>query len=163
MATVLTLGLISVSWGQLVPYKALGSSASYFPLTGDYEGPGNATHLGKHYVLGNVETTPTGALTATWKSTAPQVTTAADGSTILFDACGEVELIPLDNLGNFVAVWSGTFEVAGGSGRFENVGPGPEPLTVTAVNDPFNILTDTEWNFSWTLEGHIDLGKRGKE
>lgn len=148
--------LADQSWGQTVVYDGQGDGW-YSPATGDYGGTGEATHLGNHTILGNVETIPTSLLTAIWYSTTPQETVAADGSILYFDAVGTVELIPLDNtFTTFSAIWTGEFKVAGGTGRFANVQPADEPLKVEAINAPFT-LTDTVWDFAWTLEGQIKL------
>jgi hypothetical protein len=65
-AVVVGITLVSVllagsTQAQEVPFKGSGSNAQYFPAgdgdqnaPGDYGGIGNATHLGKHLVAGNV-------------------------------------------------------------------------------------------------------------
>lgn len=161
-AVSVAIGLCHQAEAQSVAFRTFGSGSEYSPLSGEYWGTGHGTHLGKHSIFGEVVSDQTGPLTFEWETATPQETIAADGSTIFFTGGGEVELIPLDNLGNFIAIWQGTFEVAGGEGRFENVGPAEEPLTVTAINDPFNIFTDPIWTFSWELSGRIDLGKKSK-
>jgi hypothetical protein len=158
-----TLGLL-VSLGttaheslaQTVPYKASGTGASYNPVTGYYSGTGKATHLGNITFSGDVTTAPTtDPLVFTFQSNGPTTTVGANGDAILFTTSGTVQLFTLDGI-TFTAVWSGTFVVVGGTGRFANVGPGPEPLQVVAINDPFT-LTDPEWTFSWSIDGSITL------
>ncbi len=162
--TILTTAVLLVtlssgareSFAQVVPYKARGTEASYSPLTGYYSGTGQATHLGNVTVFGYVTTSrTTDPLVYTFQSSGPTTTVAANGDTILFTVSGTVQFFTLDGI-TFTAIWSGEFVVVGGTGRFANVGPGPEPLQVVAINDPFT-LTDPEWTFSWTLDGSITL------
>ena len=148
---------------QIVPYKAFGQGF-YEPSDGDYGGSGNATHLGKHLFTGNVMVSeepvdPENPLLFSFEITAedPQVTVAADGSELCFSGNGLVQLIPLnETFTEFGAIWFGEFHVEGGTGRFAHAGPGPEPLSVTAINDPFTFL-DPVWTFDWTLKGKISL------
>ena len=161
VAFVAIAAMSQTTSAQTVPYKASGSNAEFSAITGDYGGSGKATHLGKHVFFGGqIAVTQTGALTFDWEFTLPQETIAADGSKLYFDGVGTVELIPLDNLGNFTAEWTGEFHVLGGTRRFANAGPAAAPLQVIAVNDPFNFFTDPVWTFSWELTGEIDLGRR---
>lgn len=157
VVVALLTGAADISYAQTVPYKASGDGA-YSPIDGDYGGDGNATHLGQHTFFGNIATTPTGhPLVFLWEATTPQETVAANGDTIFFNAAGVVELIPLDNTFTvFSAIWTGEFDVEGGTGRFANVQPAAEPLSVTAVNDPFT-FADPVWSFAWKLEGQIQL------
>lgn len=77
----------------------------------------------------------------------------ADGSTLSFTGEGEVEIIPLFGAWN-TAVWTGTFTVTGGTGRFEDaVGGSTEVL---AVNLPFR-LTDARWYFLYNIQGSIEF------
>jgi hypothetical protein len=140
-----------------VPYKTKGTG-SYAPATGDFGGTGTGAPMGKHTFSGNVMVTPTtDPLVFNWILTAPQQTVAANGDMIYFSGSGQVELTPLDStFTTFTAIWSGQYEVVGGTGRFANVAPGDQPLQVTATNDPFE-LSDPEWTFSWTVEGTISL------
>ena len=155
---------------QTVAFSTFGSNASYSPITGDYSGTGNGTHLGSHTFSGKVMTIPMDPCDPFetdfyWISTQPQETVAADGSKIFFDASGTVELIGDFSTGIFTACWTGEFVVVPGmgTGRFANAGPADEPLSVVAINDPFNIFLDPIWTFSWTLTGQIDLGKKKKK
>ena len=153
----LLIGAADTSFAQTVPYKASGDGF-YSPVTGDYGGTGDATHLGLHTFLGDIATAPTAhPLVFLWESTAPQETVAANGDTIFFSAAGIVELIPLDEtFTTFSAIWTGEFVVEGGTGRFADVQPAAEPLSVMAINDPFT-FADPEWTFAWELNGEINL------
>jgi hypothetical protein len=140
---------------QVVPFKSKGTGI-YSPWTGEETARGTGTHAGAIVGFGKVAVTPTGPLTATFESTVPHVLEAADGSRLLFDFSGEVELIPLTpDFSLFTAVWTGDFVLIGGTGRFANTSAS-EPLTMVAVNNPFSLL-DPEWTFAWTLDGRIRL------
>jgi hypothetical protein len=144
------------SRAQVVPYKARGTGGSYSPITGFYSGTGLATHLGNLTFHGYVTTAPTpDPFVFTFESNGPTTTVAANGDTILFTTSGTVQLFTPDGI-TFTAIWSGEFVVVGGTGRFANVSPGPEPLQVVAINDPFT-FTEAEWTFSWTIDGSITL------
>lgn len=148
---------------QVVPFQARGENAQYSSLTGTYAGGGQGTHVGRHANQGRVRlpTIPTGnPLQFLWTTAEPHVITAADGSTISLTGGGLVQLIPLDD-GLFSAVWKANFVVQGGTGRFANVGPGNGPIVIEAINNPFS-LDDPIWTFSWTINGTIDLGRRGR-
>jgi hypothetical protein len=163
--TILTPAIVLVALGagvrelhaQQVPYKAKGTGI-YSPATGDFSGTGTATHIGNDTFSGNVMTTSTAdPLVFNFSLTAPQQTVAANGDMILFIGSGQVQLYPLDStFTTFTAIWSGQYEVVGGTGRFANVAPGDQPLQVTAINHPF-ALSDPEWTFSYTLDGEIRL------
>jgi hypothetical protein len=114
--------------------------------------------MGKHTFSGNVMTTRTAdPFVFNFNLTAPQQTVAANGDMLYFTGSGQVQLYPLDStFTTFTAIWSGQYQVVGGTGRFANVTPGDRPLQVTATNDPF-ALSDPEWTFSWTVEGTILL------
>jgi hypothetical protein len=162
--TILTTAVALVSLGastrdcfaQVVPYKARGTGASYNPLTGFYSGTGQATHLGHIKYSGDVAFAPTAdPLVYTFQSNGPTTTVAANGDAILFTTSGTVQLFTFDGI-SFTAIWSGEFVVVGGTGRFANVGPGPQPLQVVAINEPFT-FADPEWIFSWAIDGSITL------
>ena len=145
------------AYGQLVPYKAQGTDAVFFPATGDFGGVGVATHFGRSLQTGSLATMPTGPLTAEFVSTSAMVITAANGDTLLLWMQGEVEFVPLDSTFTvFTAMWSAQADVVGGTGRFANAQPGPEPLSVIATNEPF-ALTDPQWKFSWEFSGKFRL------
>jgi hypothetical protein len=145
------------SGAQSVAYHTHGTG-TYSPAPGDYGGVGVGTHLGRHTFSGKVATSDTGyPLVFDFVLTAPQVTTAANGDTLLFSGSGQVELIPLDDtFTTFMAIWRGDFVVVGGTGRFAGAKPADEPLHVEAINDPFT-LDDPVWSFSWELTGRIVL------
>jgi hypothetical protein len=157
LTCLLSLGAAVPVAAQTVPHKASGTSV-YSSSSGDYEGPGVGTHVGKHHYSGTVAVTPTlDPFTFLFATTDPQVTVAADGSEIFYDLSGEVTLVPLnDDFTLFTAVWSGNAVIVGGTGRFADVQPADEPLQILAINDPFS-LTDAEWSFSWTLKGQMRL------
>lgn len=145
------------AFAQTVAKRSFGTGA-FSPLTGDYGGAGQGTHLGKQTYAGNVALFPTAhPLVFDWALTVPQENVSADGDKMFFAAFGTVELVPLDGTFTiFSAVWTGDFIVLGGTGRFANIQPADEPLAIVAVNDPF-LLTDPVWTFVWTLEGEIRL------
>ena len=154
---VLTCATAQNAYGQLVPYKAQGKNAVFFPATGAFSGVGVATHFGRSVHSGALVTVSTGPLTANFESTSPLVVTAASGDTLLLRMQGQVEFVPLDSsLTVFTAVWSAQANVVGGTGRFANVKPGPQPLSVVATNEPFR-LTDPQWKFSWQFSGNFRL------
>lgn len=164
LATVATLSLAChTAHSQVVPYHASGEGF-YQPVDGDYGGNGNATHLGEHSFFGQVivgeePVDPGNPLLFPFEILPedPQVTVAADGSELHFSGQGLVQLIPLNaTFTEFGAIWFGEFHVEGGTGRFAQSGPGPEPLSVTAINDPFTFL-DPVWTFDWSLSGEIRL------
>lgn len=161
--SAVTLVALSLSvqnvYGQVVPYKSGGVNAVYSPQTGDFSGFGLATHLGKNSFQGNVAAAPTGQLTAAFKSTTQTVVVGASGDQLHLKLLGEVQFVPLYNSASgpvFSAVWSGQAVVLGGTGRFANVKPGPQALTLYAVNDPFT-FKDEQWTFSWRIAGMIRL------
>jgi hypothetical protein len=149
------------SSAQSVAYRTHGTGL-YSPFAGNYEGPGVGTHLGRHTFVGNVATMfvgvmPDGSLLFEFEISEddPQLTVAADGSTLLFSASGHVLMMAIDDE-FYTAVWEGDFVVEGGTGRFANARPAEEPLRVVAINDPFR-LTDPAWPFTWELTGRIRL------
>ena len=153
-----------LSEAQVVPFQARGDNAQYSPVTGEYSGIGRGTHVGLHANRGQIDLpiVPTGNPGQFhWVTAEPHVITAADGSTISLAGTGLVQLIPLAE-GLFSAVWRANFVVQGGTGRFANVGPGNGTIVVEAINDPF-LLSDPIWTFSWTFNGTIDLGRRGRK
>lgn len=151
------------AYGQLIPYKASGTNAVFSQATGDFSGVGVATYFGRSFHAGTLRTGtlvtgPTGLLTANFESTSPMVITAANRrDTLQLWLQGQVEFVPLDETFTvFTAVWSAQANVVGGTGRFANVKPGPEPLSVVATNEPFR-LTDPQWEFAWTFGGNFRL------
>jgi hypothetical protein len=168
------VALVAGSQGiaQTVPDEASGMG--YYRLLtllgGIYGGGGTGTHLGAQTFLGNVTLTPIVVDPTTDPPTVnplkfdfsilptdPQETVAANGGKIYFSGAGEVDLIPQhETFTVFSAVWLGHFKVEGGTGRFVNAGPGPQPLDVIAINDPFT-FADPVWSFDWELKGKLRL------
>lgn len=173
VAFTLLLATTENSYGQIVPYKASGTNAGYSPGTGDYDGQGTGTNVGKHDNAGNVvlsdlvEVLDDGCLVFNFFIAEHRVT-AANGDGFSLSAEGQVALCPIDpddESTRYFAVWGGDFHVTenSGTGRFKNVGPANDPLTLLAVNDPFDFpVIDPEaiWTFSWEFNGKIDLGRR---
>lgn len=155
------LGLWSATCavGQVVPYKTTGVGV-YQPVNGNYGGSGTGTHVGNHTFVGNVLTSPTShPLVFDFEilTSNPQVTIAANGDRVFYSGSGQVQLIPLEPTFTFFsAVWSGTFVVEGGTGRFATMAPGPQPLNVVAINQPFT-FADPQWAFTWQLNGFVQL------
>ncbi|MFG0336032.1 MAG: hypothetical protein ACF8TS_21950 [Maioricimonas sp. JB049] len=156
---------------QVVPFETSTQDAEYFPCTAEYSGTGKATHMGKVSFEGVAIPFPTDdPLTFTWIGLFHEVT-AANGDTIVMSGGGTLELIPVDPLDpatEFTAVWSGEFEVVGGTGRFAKVSSVPgQPLIVEAINEPFVFPPDCQddpvWPFSATIEGPIDLGRKKRK
>ena len=150
------------SSAQVVPHKGRGIGF-YAPnetgTGGFYDVAGLATHLGRHTGFGGITTEPTeDPLVLTFSGDGEQVWIAADGSTVISTMDpGMVQLIPLDaTFTTFTAIWSSTFTIEGGTGRFANAGSASEPLTVVAINRPF-ALTDPIWVFDWTFNGKFRL------
>ncbi len=142
---------------QIVPFKAFGKQNVYNPATGVYEGTAIASYCGRCQVNGFAIPSPTADPNVlNWTGGGPL--TAADGSQIQLAGGGKVQLIPLGGT-LYSAIWFGEFNVVGGTGRFANVGPGPKPIFVIAVNYPFDIVNSPEWVFDFTLLGKIDLGR----
>ncbi len=160
-AIAAVLGIVSMgsAYGQLVPYKSQGTGI-YEPGTGNYGGAGIGRLLGRHSLAGSVIASPTDnplVFVFSILSSNPQETIAANGDKIYFSATGQVQLIPLEETFTvFSAVWSGEFVVEGGTGQFASIKPGPQPLKVVAVNNPFT-FADPQWSFNWTLDGFVRL------
>ncbi len=157
-AIAAVLGSVSMgsAYAQLVPYKSQGTGI-YEPGTDNYGGSGIGNLAGRHSFAGNVYTLPTDHPLVFDFAIPSQETVAANGDKVYFSATGQVQLIPLnDEFTVFSAVWSGDFVVQGGTGRFASITPGPQPLKVVAVNNPF-MMSDEKWSFNWTLDGFVRL------
>jgi hypothetical protein len=144
-----------------VPSVASGTGI-FCPATGYFFGSGDGTPLGKSYYNGVLELAPTGQLTFDFQNKGRgteneilQESYAEDGSVLYFRFGGTVTLMPIDNLGNFRAMWTGIWEIVKGTGRMRNA---KGNLQVTAVNDPFNI-NDPKWTFDWSWSGEIKVKK----
>ncbi len=160
MIAVLGFGLNQTLSAQIVPYQVSGTGGVN-PVTGDFGGTSKGLHLGKFTYIGNalvVGLDPLiGDFEGTWTASDTQV--AANGDELHLVGEGTITLIPLGGT-MFGAVWSGDWTVTGGTGRFENAGPGPDPIHMVAVNDPFDIAIDPIWYFSYEKFGKFDLGKK---
>ncbi len=147
---------------QAVPYKASGTDAEYYPGSGDYEGVGNGTHVGKHTIAGNVNPDgvffPEPGVFFAGTFTGTQTVTAANGDTIAMDLSGDVILVFNDD-GLVEGTWFPEFTITGGTGRLANAS---RTLFGTAVNPPFNPASQA-WGFYWDISGTIDLGRKGKK
>ena len=162
IALVAALGFVlnQSSNAQIVPYRVTGTGG-VDPVTGDFGGTSKGLHLGKFTFSGNalvVGLDPlNGDFEGTWTAVDTQV--AANRDELHLVGNGTITLIPLVGT-MFEAVWSGEWTVTGGTGRFKNAGPGPEPIQMVAVNDPFDIVSDPIWYFSYEKVGEFDLGRR---
>jgi hypothetical protein len=144
---------------QVVPFKSSGSDATYAnPFAG---GDGSTYSLGRATHMGRIEAggiaLPTG-VGNNWVTVGDYALTAANGDTIYMNGGGTVDTFDLGG-GLFFAIWTGQFNVVGGTGRFANVGPGTAPLEVVAINEPFT-FADPTWIYSWSVQGDIDLGRK---
>ena len=104
--------------GQVVPFHASGEGAIYSPETGDTSGPGKATHMGR--VFGSGIAAPgvdLGNGLFEWSATDYSLR-AANGDEIFLEGGGLVQFIPIQG-SLFFAVWTGDFNVTGGTGRPE--------------------------------------------
>lgn len=158
-AVCLAIALVSnvVGQAQIVPFQASGSDATYLqPFIGGNGSTyslGSGTHMGN--LVGYGQALPTG-VGNNWATIGDYTLTAANGDSIYMNGGGTIDVYPLGG-DMYYAVWSGQFNVVGGTGRFANVGPGTAPIDVVAVNEPFT-FADPVWVYSWTLSGDIDLG-----
>lgn len=143
---------------QVVPFKSVGTNNVYNPTTMVFGGVGHTRHMGKSTGSGVAIPTPTGdPLVLDWTASGEFV--AANGDKIFFSGGGQVFLNPLGGT-MFTATWIGDFNIDGGTGRFANVGAGPDPLAVTAINHPFDIVNDQEWLYDYVITGKMDLGRK---
>ncbi len=164
------------------PFKITGEGVGPegLPLPGQPPRPhwiiGNATHLGRHYGEGTVQTDsanvePDGRITGEFGSGSPFVFTAANGDTLtcvygreLFGASqeGTFELIPLPDLGPgiYMAYWIAEFvpqpelctgKFAGISGKW----------VMYAVSEPFLLGSSAPVGYSWEGEGKLTF-RQGK-
>ncbi|MFT5302982.1 MAG: hypothetical protein ACI814_003799 [Mariniblastus sp.] len=169
IAVLAFVAATQTSYAQVVPFKASGDNAQYFPEDEVTTAVGKATHMGKVTASGIAfpDGDPIGPGKFEWMALDYEMT-AANGDQICFHGGGELQFIPLG--GNmFSAVWSGKFYIDGGTGRFANVSDDGVPLDVIAINDPFELdesgdpLPDDVWTYSWELNGDINLGKKGSK
>ena len=154
---------------QVVPFHASGDNAVYDPGSGATSGFGQATHMGKTFGSGFAGPGgPTGNPGEFTWTAIHYVFEAANGDQICLEGGGLLQFVPLPELGPgyFSAIWSGEFDVLGGSGRFESVGPASDPIDVVATNYPFQLdelgqpLPGDIWTYYWEMSGEIDLGNK---
>lgn len=175
-ATLLVLFSTSLCSAQVVPFLSAGSGNEYNPVTAELGGDGITTYMGKTLNFGLAVPFPitddndpdfNNPLVLGWTGEATIV--AANGDTIEIAGGGKIFLQPLPS-GLFTATWNGDFAVQdidgdgkAGTGRFSNVKAAAEPLAVTAINDPFNIVVSPGdiWCYDFTIAGEIDLGNAG--
>jgi len=149
------------SWAQVVPFKSTGVNNLYDPVSMVFGGEGQTAHMGRSSGLGIAVPSPTDdPLTLNWSGAGEFE--AANGDKIFFSGGGQVYLTPLGGT-MFTAAWIGEFNIEGGTGRFANVGPGTAPLSVVAINHPFDIVNDPIWAYDYEITGDMDLGKKGKK
>lgn len=159
LAFALAVAATKPAFSQSVPYKGSGQDSTFEPGTGLYYGGGNGTHVGNHWISGQV--IPDGAyfpepgVFFAGTFTGRQITTAADGSTFEAELSGEVILRTTDS-GLVTGTWFPHFEITGGTGRFANASGAFDGV---AINPPFNPFTSA-WAFDWYVDGEIDLGRR---
>jgi hypothetical protein len=164
MAQLLQVAVLMVAFtigqvgqAQVVPFKASGKNATYAQPFAGGDGStwsvGQATHMGR--MVGYGRALPTG-VGNNWTTVGDYTLTAPNGDSIFMNGGGTVETFDLGG-GLFFAIWTGQFQVVGGTGRFANVGPGTAPIDVVAINEPFT-FADPTWIYSWSLRGDIDLG-----
>lgn len=168
---------------QIVPFNSVGTGNAYDTGDGSFGGPGITAHMGKSsgggfaapVAITDPEDPDFGdPLVSGWVGFGEFV--AANGDTIEFAGGGKIFFEPDEELGPgwFTAAWIGEFNITGGTGRFSNVGPGTAPLSVIAINDPFqldqfgNPVPDEDgnppiWTYDYTITGDMDLGKKGKK
>ena len=158
MVAALAFVLNQTSSAQLVPYHVIGTGG-IDPVTGDFAGPAKGFNLGELTVGGNAVVDgldpQNGDFEGVW--TADVTDVATNGDELNLVGSGTITLKPLGGT-MFEAVWSGEWTVTGGTGRFENAEPGPKPIRMVAVNDPFDIVSDPIWYFSYEKVGEFDLG-----
>jgi hypothetical protein len=163
------MAMNQTSIAQTVPFKASGSDAIYNTTTAETSGPGKAAHMGNMFGAGlAIPGGPVDEVNSPglfyWTAVGYSMT-ASNGDQIFFNGGGTVQFIPIGG-STYFAVWSGDFNVDGGTGRFSKVGPGAEPIAVVATNDPFELdangapLPGAVWTYSWTLDGEINLGAK---
>ena len=149
---------------QLVPFYSSGSNAVYDTSTGYTSGPGKASLMGK--VFGSGQAVPVADLgngKFAWLALGYSFL-AANGDQLFMVGGGTMQYIPLTD-GWYYAEWSGEFTATGGTGRFSDATT-PVPLSVIAINDPFQLdengqpLEDAVWTYSWEVQGQIDLGHK---
>ena len=174
---VAALSIGQSAFAQGVPFKASGENAKYYPFgipeeqnPGDYVGTGKGTHLGRHAIIGNVladgvfATGPleVGDVFFSGPFEGSQLAIAANGDVLASNLSGDVTLT-VYSLDPFLVegIWFPEFTVdtVNSTGRFANASGA---FSGVAINPPFDPSAPV-WPFDWTMEGVIDLGKKGKK
>ena len=178
LASALFVGVLMVcqsAFGQVVPFKSVGTGNEYNPSTQEYGGPGITAHMGKSTgsgVVTDLEQLDDLGLVFAWTTVGEFV--GANGDKMFYTGSGVVTFVPIDFAnGIFTASWDAGFEIVGGTGRFENARTlEGESLDVLAINDPFQLIPDGNgglmpvpgdiWTYGYEITGRIDLGKKKK-
>lgn len=160
-ALCLAIGLQSAE-GQVVPFKGSGTNAVYDSLSGDYIGTGKSTLMGRTLLEGNIIPTgdffPEPGIFFEGTFIGTQQLTAANGDTLAANLTGDVVLEIDPDTGLVTGTWEPFFTITGGTGRFANASGSFEGL---AINPPFD-PTFQFWDFDYSFDGKIDLGKKRK-
>lgn len=153
---LLTLAFLTrQSDAQVVPYRVVGTGGIN-AVTGEFGGPSIGRHMGRMTYTGTSVTVPDANDPFLLHYTASDVQVAADGSELHLSGIGTVTLIPLG--GNlFSAEWDGDWTIVGGTKRFANASG---TVQLRAVNEPFDIVNDLVWYYSYEKTGEFDLGNR---
>ena len=178
--TVCTLVLAlasSQAQAQVVPFKVTGSGiVNYIPLPGDdpqyHFAVGEATHLGKYFGEGFVQTDVlTSPTTALFSSAKPFVFVGANGDHLAFhygrtdfgaEQPGLVTLVPAGD-GKFFAVFVAEFNpvLAECTGKYKDLVQERSSFIMIAVSDPFVVGAKDPVGYSWAGAGNIEF-KKGK-
>ena len=168
---------------QEKPFKITGAGVGPIglPLPARIPRPhwaiGTATHLGKYYGEGSVETLSaafdpaTGVFTGTFQSGSAFEFEGANGDVLACDyghyskdggeKVGTFTLLPTGNAGEYVAYWIADFTpTAGCTGKFKGVTGG---WTMYAQSEPFILGSDDPIGYSWKGSGTLTFPKKGKK
>ena len=176
-------GTLEYAKKSTVPLKGAGSDALFYPMgvdangdgdfddkdditPGYYAGFGKATHLGKTFIEGAVTeissnpSEPGEFINADFSGV--QTLRAANGDELYMEFSGSVVLEYVDGSEEKEAFgeWTAKGRITGGTGRFANATG--EDILIVAVNPPFDV-SQPAWPFDWSIDGEIDLGKKGKK
>lgn len=143
---------------QDVPFLGFGSNGMYDPASGDFYATGQATHLGRLIGIGNVQSEgdlfPAPGVFFEGTFAGSQVFIGANGDLLEADLHGDVLLVFTED-GLVTGTWTVSWDITGGTGRFEGV---TGATSGEAINPPFDPFAPT-WPFDWHAEGMIDLAK----
>lgn len=152
---------------QVVPFLSIGQANEYSPITAEFGGHALTSYMGKSVNVGFAvpSQTPNPDGSIDWTGTATII--GDQGSTLELAGGGKIFLEPLAS-GLFTATWEGQFSVQdidgdgkAGTGFFRNAKAAGQPLTVIAVNEPFDFLNIQEgdiWYYDFVIYGKVDLG-----